>query len=52
MMTLFKTTRKISFVDDDVVKGQRVFYKVRAVNPAGVGPWKRAGKQKCNRECC
>jgi hypothetical protein len=38
-MTLFKTTQKISFVDDDVIKGQRVFYKVRAVNPAGVGPW-------------
>jgi len=38
-MTLFKTTQKISFVDDDVVKGQRVFYKARAVNPAGVGPW-------------
>ena len=38
-MTLFKNTQKISFVDDDVVKGQRAFYKVRAVNPAGVGPW-------------
>jgi len=38
-MMLYKTTQKISFVDDDVVKGQRVFYKVRAVNPAGVGPW-------------
>lgn len=38
-MTLFKTTQKISFVDDDVIKGQRTFYKVRAVNSAGVGPW-------------
>lgn len=38
-MTLLKTTKKISFVDDDVVKGQRVFYKVRAVNSKGEGPW-------------
>jgi hypothetical protein len=35
----FKTTRKIFFVDDDVVKGQRVWYKVRAMNAAGLGPW-------------
>ena len=38
-MKLFKTTVKLSFVDDDVPKGVRVFYKVRAVNAAGVGPW-------------
>ncbi|HVN48809.1 MAG TPA: hypothetical protein VMU30_08315 [Bacteroidota bacterium] len=38
-MLLFKTTQKLSFVDDDVVKGQRTWYKVRAVNAAGAGPW-------------
>jgi hypothetical protein len=38
-MTLLKTTKKITFVDDDVVKGQRVFYKVRAVNSTSEGPW-------------
>ena len=38
-MNLFKTTKKISFVDDDVPKGVRVFYKVRAVNNKGEGPW-------------
>jgi hypothetical protein len=38
-MMLFKTTQKLSFVDDDVVKGQRIWYKVRAVNAAGTGPW-------------
>lgn len=38
-MTLFKTTRKTSFVDDDVLKGQRVFYKVRAINNVSEGPW-------------
>jgi hypothetical protein len=38
-MALFKTTQKTSFVDDDVVKGQRTFYKVRSVNAAGAGPW-------------
>jgi hypothetical protein len=39
VMTLFKTTKKITFVDDDVVKGQSVFYKVRAVNSTSEGPW-------------
>jgi hypothetical protein len=38
-MTLLKTTKKITFVDDDVIKGQRVFYKVRAVNSTSEGPW-------------
>jgi hypothetical protein len=38
-MTLLKTTKKITFVDDDVVKGQRVFYKVRAINSISEGPW-------------
>ena len=39
VLSPFKTTRKLSFVDDDVVKGQRVWYKVRAINAAGEGPW-------------
>jgi hypothetical protein len=38
-MTLLKTTKKTSFVDDDVAKGVRVFYKVRATNNKGDGPW-------------
>jgi hypothetical protein len=41
-MALLKTTKKLSFVDDDVVKGTRVFYKVRAVNNKGEGPWSEA----------
>jgi hypothetical protein len=38
----FKTTKKISFVDDEVVKGVRTFYRVRAANRNGVGPWSEA----------
>lgn len=41
-MTLLKTTKKTSFVDDDVVKGMRVFYKVRVTNSKGDGPWSEA----------
>jgi hypothetical protein len=44
-MTLFKTTRKISFTDNDVKQGERVFYKVRAVNTAGDGPWSDAASK-------
>ena len=35
----FKTTKKTSFVDDEVPKGVRVFYRVRAANTNGAGPW-------------
>lgn len=35
----FKTTKKSTFVDDDVPKGVRVFYRVRAANRNGAGPW-------------
>jgi hypothetical protein len=42
VMMLFKTTKKITLVDDDVVKGTRVFYKVRAINSKGEGPWSEA----------
>ena len=38
-MKLFKVTTKVSFVDDDVQQGVRYFYRVRAVNAAGEGPW-------------
>jgi hypothetical protein len=38
----FKTTKKISFVDDEVVKGVRTFYRVRAANTNCVGPWSEA----------
>lgn len=41
-MRLFKTTTKTTFVDDDVAKGVRYFYKVRAINAAGEGPWSEA----------
>ncbi len=41
-LKFFKTTTKVSFVDDEVPKGVRIFYKVRAVNSAGQGPWSEA----------
>ena len=41
-LKLFNVTTKSSFVDDDVPKGVRVFYKVRSVNSSGVGPWSEA----------
>jgi hypothetical protein len=41
-MKFFKISAKASFVDDDVKKGVRTFYRVRAVNRAGVGPWSEA----------
>lgn len=41
-MKFFKISKKTSFVDDEVPKGVRVFYKVRAVNNAGQGPWSEA----------
>ncbi|MCL5028927.1 MAG: hypothetical protein M1480_07895, partial [Bacteroidetes bacterium] len=37
-MKFFKATKKAAFVDDDVVKGVRYFYRVRATNTAGAGP--------------
>ena len=41
-MKFYKYTSKITFVDDDVAKGVRYFYRVRAVNTAGEGPWSEA----------
>jgi hypothetical protein len=38
-MSHFKTASKTSFVDDDVVAGTRYFYRVRAINCNGEGPW-------------
>jgi len=42
VMENFKTTKKTRFVDDDVQKGVRIFYRVRAANSNGVGPWSEA----------
>jgi len=41
-MKLFKTTTKTFFVDDDVPKGVRIFYRVRAINSVGQGAWSTA----------
>jgi len=41
-MKLYKTITKTSFVDDDVLKGIRYFYKARAINAAGEGSWSEA----------
>jgi hypothetical protein len=38
----FKTTKKTSFVDDEVAKGVRIFYRVRAADTNGVGLWSEA----------
>ena len=38
-LAFFKFTSKIQFVDDNVTKGVRYFYRVRALNPNGQGPW-------------
>jgi hypothetical protein len=38
-MKNFKTTKKTSFVDDEVPKGLRIFYRVRAANTNGNGAW-------------
>jgi hypothetical protein len=38
----FKTTKKTNFVDDEIPKGVRIFYRVRAANTNGVGPWSEA----------
>ena len=41
----YKTTGKTYFVDDEVPKGIRVFYRVRAGNSKGVGPWSEAASR-------
>lgn len=41
-MSHFKITSKTSFVDDEVAKGVRYFYRVRALNSTGNGPWSAA----------
>jgi len=38
-MTFFRQTSKTVFIDDEVLKGIRYFYRVRAVNRNGQGPW-------------
>ncbi len=37
--TYLKTTQKLSYTDDDVEKGKRYFYRSRAYNRRGYGPW-------------
>jgi hypothetical protein len=41
-LKFFQVTTKSLFVDDDVPKGVRVFYRVRAINNSGQGPWSEA----------
>ena len=41
-MKMFKTTKKTYFVDDEVPKGVRMFYRVRAANTNGFGPWSQS----------
>ena len=38
-MSLLISTTKSQYLDDDVPKGERIFYQVRAVNSKGDGPW-------------
>lgn len=44
-MKEFKTTTKTYFVDDDVEKGVRYFYRVRALNASGAGYWSNASSR-------
>ena len=41
-MQHYKITSKITFVDDNVSPGVRYFYRVRAFNTTGNGPWSSA----------
>jgi hypothetical protein len=41
-MLHYKITSKTVFVDDNVAKGVRYFYRVRAINTTGDGPWSAA----------
>jgi len=41
-MRHFKNTSKTTFVDDEVAQGVRYFYRVRALNSTGEGPWSAA----------
>jgi hypothetical protein len=41
-MSFYVQTSKIKFVDDDIMKGVRYFYRVRGVNRNGHGPWSEA----------
>ena len=41
-LSFYKTTSKIKFLDDDIIKGVRYFYRVRALNRNGQGPWSEA----------
>jgi hypothetical protein len=38
-MNYLRNVRKLNFVDDDVEKGIRYFYRYRGINTTGVGEW-------------
>ncbi len=44
-MSFYKQTSKSTIVDDDVLKGIRYFYRVRALNRNGQGPWSEAASK-------
>ena len=44
-MEFLKNSSKSSFEDDDVLPGIRYFYRVRAVNRNGQGPWSEAASR-------
>ena len=37
--THLKTTQKLTYVDDEIIKGKRYFYRARAYNRRGNGEW-------------
>lgn len=44
-LQFFKVTSKTTFLDDQIQKGVRYFYRVRAVNRNGQGPWSEPTSQ-------
>ena len=44
-MSYYKVTSKMSFVDNDVQKGRRYWYRVRSINRKGAGPWSEASSK-------
>ena len=37
--TFLKVTQKLTYVDDEIIKGKRYFYRARAYNRRGKGEW-------------
>lgn len=44
-MTMYKSTSRSSFTDNDILPGLRYFYRVRALNRNGEGPWSSAASK-------